>query len=437
MLKTISTIFTTIGVFISSLLGGHAPSNIGAYNPTGGGTYRLQSSVTSSATSFTLASFKEPISNIPYTMTYLNSSIEYGTFEPQSGTKEFVSFSGITQNVDGTATITGAVRGLGFSYPYTASTTLTNPHPGQSIFILSNPPQLTNQYLNLLNSSQTVAGTNTFGATTTFSVSPSLTVDCTSGSANTDICAKAYIDAVAVAGASNANDTTKGIVETATALEAAAGTSLGGTGARLALGANLSTSTSQVAQNSVVVTKTTGKIDPSFLNGTSENYNFLATTTLATTTLTGRFGIGTTSPYAPLSVVGSGGVVADNLNATNTAATSTFAGGLNVTNTASTTNLVISSKCTGCTNFNVAGYVAAAGPTSAGNTATVTTGSCTVSGQKQVSATASTTSTASAGVLLQSIVYNQAAANWYAQYFCGTGGCAANTISIAAICINP
>src|SRR3989344_8965083 len=43
-------------------------------------------------------------------------------------------------------------------------------------------------------------------------------------------------------------------------------------------------------------------------------------------------GIGTTSPYAALSVVGSTGVVADIYTATSTTATSTFAGGFDVQN---------------------------------------------------------------------------------------------------------
>ncbi len=45
---------------------------------------------------------------------------------------------------------------------------------------------------------------------------------------------------------------------------------------------------------------------------------------------TGRVGIGTTSPYAALSVVGSTGVVAQMYTATSTTATTTLAGGLNV-----------------------------------------------------------------------------------------------------------
>src|SRR3990167_1308635 len=51
--------------------------------------------------------------------------------------------------------------------------------------------------------------------------------------ANTDASTKAYVDGVAVAGAPDANATTKGIVEQATASEVAAGTDAGGTTAPL------------------------------------------------------------------------------------------------------------------------------------------------------------------------------------------------------------
>lgn len=135
-----------------------SPTVLGDYNTTGGGTYRTQASVSSTQTTVTLSSFKEPISNIRYTMSYLNSSIEYGTIEPQSTNREFISFSGITQNSDGTATLTGVSRGLSPSYPFTASTTFQLPHSGQSVFILSNPPQLTNQYLNKNNSDSIGSG---------------------------------------------------------------------------------------------------------------------------------------------------------------------------------------------------------------------------------------------------------------------------------------
>jgi hypothetical protein len=51
---------------------------------------------------------------------------------------------------------------------------------------------------------------------------------------------------------------------------------------------------------------------------------------LVITTTTGNIGLGTTSPYAPLSVAGHGGVVANIFTATSTTATSTFAGGFAV-----------------------------------------------------------------------------------------------------------
>ena len=122
---------------------------LGAFNPSGGASYRLKASIGSTNTTIPLSSFKEPISNILYTMSYLNSTIGYGTVDPQTTRSEFVSFSGITQNSDGSATLTGVTRGLtrtpaGSSC--TASTTLANPHPGQSIFILSDSPCFFTEY---------------------------------------------------------------------------------------------------------------------------------------------------------------------------------------------------------------------------------------------------------------------------------------------------
>src|SRR5205823_6428189 len=71
--------------------------------------------------------------------------------------------------------------------------------------------------------------------------------DCTVSSPGDVICDKEYTDTRVSAGAANANETTAGLVELATAAEAGAGTSIGGTAARLALGANLATSTCQAS----------------------------------------------------------------------------------------------------------------------------------------------------------------------------------------------
>ncbi len=112
---------------------------LGSYAVSGGGTYRLKSSVGISDTTINLSSFKEPVSNIPYTMLYLATNIGYGTIEPNTfGNSEFISFTGITQNSDGSAQLTGVTKGLlrspGTS-ACTASSTLSLRHPAQSIFI--------------------------------------------------------------------------------------------------------------------------------------------------------------------------------------------------------------------------------------------------------------------------------------------------------------
>jgi len=117
---------------------------LGAYNTTGGKEYRLKSSASSIDTEINLSSFKEPVSDIPYTMSYLNTSIGYGTLEPQTIDKsEFVSFTGITQNSDGSAQLTGVTRGLTRTpagNSCTASSTLAVRHAAQSKFIISDSP---------------------------------------------------------------------------------------------------------------------------------------------------------------------------------------------------------------------------------------------------------------------------------------------------------
>lgn len=113
-----------------------------AYFPAGGSTYTLQSSITSTQTTITLTSFTEPVSGTPYTMALLNTDIVYATIGPKTSSSEFISFTGITQNSDGTATLTGVTRGLAKKYPLTENSTFKLPHSGQTTFILSDAPQV-------------------------------------------------------------------------------------------------------------------------------------------------------------------------------------------------------------------------------------------------------------------------------------------------------
>lgn len=229
-----------------------ATQSFGAFNPTGGGTYYLQSSINATQTTIALSSFTEPGSNIPYTMTYLHSSIEYATINPQgagnpTGAKsEFVSFTGITQNTNGTALLTGVTRGLERSYPYFASSTVAYSAPGQTQFILSSPPQFFNQYYALANtasSTNTLTFSNQFppfyypgpGAQSTGSII----------STTSEFASVAYVNAVAFSGSPNATTIAKGIVQLSTALQAASSTVLGSTAASLVVQSGNSTDTPQ------------------------------------------------------------------------------------------------------------------------------------------------------------------------------------------------
>lgn len=261
--------------------------SFGAFNPTGGGTYYLQSSINSTQTTIALSSFTEPGTNVPYTMAYLNSSIEFATINPigagnPTGNKsEFVSFTGITQNSNGTALLTGVTRGLSRSYPYTASSTQAYSAPGQTQFILSSPPQFYNQYANLSNS-QVITGQ------WQFTTLPTSSVACTSG---TQFCNKAYIDAGLNQGAATSTFTNLGLVWLANSTQVLAGTASSTSGAPLVIPNKNATSTPTVSctNYACIPVAIGGKISQLFLDLTqafnvSGLWNFSATTTFATTT---------------------------------------------------------------------------------------------------------------------------------------------------------
>lgn len=293
----LAKIIVGVGMMVSSLFGHHQTPALtagGTFNPTGGGTYRLQSSISTTASTLTLTSFKEPVSNIAYTMTYLNSSIEYATIDPQNNSsKEFISFTGITQNSDNTATLTGVTRGLGFSYPYTASTTLAQPHSGQAIFILSNPPQLYNQFYNLANVS-TSTNILVFSSTTPPRLdSVAAQAGGTYIATTSEFATVAYVNTTGAGVNVNSTETVKGIVELATALEQASSTVLGATSAGLVTQAQYATDTplsgcatgytTTAGAGCSVIAQLTGKIRQTFLN-LSEAWTFLGSLTIPAST---------------------------------------------------------------------------------------------------------------------------------------------------------
>lgn len=131
------------------------------YHPFGSTTYTLGQSISSTDTSIILSSFVEPVTGVPYTMVLINSDIAFGTISPKTSSSEFISFTGITQNANGTATLTGVTRGLAKKYPFASDAAYKLPHSGQSQFIISDMPQVFEKFISLVND-ETVDGIKTF-----------------------------------------------------------------------------------------------------------------------------------------------------------------------------------------------------------------------------------------------------------------------------------
>lgn len=224
------------------------------YPITGQNYYLAGAGVTSSQATVPLTSFKTPDGRA-ITMSMIGDK-GYGTLEPQSPAKtELITFTGVVQNGNGTATLTGVTRGIDFAYPYAASTTLRQAHSGGATFIITNTP---NWYYDVF----PIQGDNNI------TIWPA---------ASSSVASRGYVDYVAFNGAGVINATTasKGVVQIGTGADAAASTLVGSTGATLAIPTSAATSTwnSSTSGNVVLVTSLAGKIDN----------NFIATSTLFAT----------------------------------------------------------------------------------------------------------------------------------------------------------
>lgn len=269
----ISNIFYNIGaglVGLSMIVGGwfgYNPTieqNFGASSSTPSAIAlfetTLASGITSTATSFTLTSATDKDGTALASSTY-GFIIDEGTSVEEMVLADCTSTActNVTRGLS-VRTGTSSVTSLKFAHRRGASIKITdgpalifavNALRGrqnienqlkydQAISVASSSqaiPSANWVYSNMVNTSetQTINGAKTLTATTTLNSGALVTsaYQCTSGSSNLQLCDKAYIDGVAVAGASNANTTTKGIVEQATVAEVDAGTATGGTGAVL------------------------------------------------------------------------------------------------------------------------------------------------------------------------------------------------------------
>lgn len=229
------------------------------------------------ATSITLKSMKN-IDGSLLTMSNFGDQ-GFGTLEPgTTGQEEQITFYGITQNINGTATLTGVKRVLNI-YPYTETAGLATTHAGGTKFVVSNTAGFYNTFVNKENS-DTLNGVIDFKYRPTSTTSPSTALN--------QVATINDVMTATTTGGVNATESIKGVSELATGAEAGASTQTGSTGARLVLPTSISTSTGGVA-NTIPVTGATGLITPGFYQGNNNVWSgtntFSATTTLNRVTI--------------------------------------------------------------------------------------------------------------------------------------------------------
>lgn len=260
---------------VAALFGGSHPTTVinppigdvqlaGTTAPIAGTTYNLAGSgVSAIDTSISLQSLTITQTGYKLQPTDLSATF-YVTLEPGNNKKqEIVSCTGMVQNGNGSATLTPCQRGRLPFGDYSASSTYAFPHAGGSAVIFSDPPQLFNEYPAKANNEQ-ISGQWGFAqlptSTTSTPTSPSQLVTVY------------QLQQATTTGGINAAEAVKGVSQLATAAQAAAGTSLGSTGARLVLPNSLATATPSAAI-SIPITDSNGKLSSGF----GGNANTIAT----------------------------------------------------------------------------------------------------------------------------------------------------------------
>lgn len=249
---------------------------LGSQQAVGGILYYLAGSgVGSSDNEITLTSFRQPVNQYQLSMTDFGD-IGYLTLEPGNvNHQEFVSFTGIENNSDGSATLTGVIRGLAPVYPFTASSTIQKAHAGGTIATLSNPPQFYQQFISKFNTGTSSAVT-IFGSTTPPRLDvPGLQASGTYNATTSEFVTWAGLVAVTNAGTVNGTTIVKGIYQTGTGLQTGSSTALGSTGAALVLTTANATDTPQSSCASgfssagaecTVIARLNGKISQAWLD---------------------------------------------------------------------------------------------------------------------------------------------------------------------------
>lgn len=149
------------------------------------------------ATSIVLPSFADIYGNV-LTITDFGAK-GYITLEPDTTNEESATFTGVTANANGTYSLTGVSTALAKS-PYTETSGLVRQHSGGTKVVVSDTTAFWNTFTNK-NNNETVAGIYTFSQSP---IAPDPTTAL-------QVANKEYVDAVVIAGGTNASSTVKGI----------------------------------------------------------------------------------------------------------------------------------------------------------------------------------------------------------------------------------
>lgn len=236
-------------------------------------TVHLYTGQTSGATTMRVTPYPKDLNGVKLTYSDFGDTPSL-TVDPKiSGVEEIETFTGITDNGDGTATLTGITRNLNSKYPYTTGGT-GRTHGAGATVVFGNNPQL---YARLAapENVNTFTAIQTFASTTMprYDVSPSnaqWTSAVGSEFVNLD-----KLNATAIIGAANASETQAGVGEVANRTEMASSTRIGSSGAILFLPAYNATSTFTTATSSVAVTRSDGKLSPNAIaTSSTDAYSF-------------------------------------------------------------------------------------------------------------------------------------------------------------------
>lgn len=304
-------------------LGVISPANLGSAVPTTPALYDsyLASGISKTDTSMTLSTGVLRNGASLSGFTCFTIDVNQPTVEYVCGTASGTS-------------VTGLMRGVDVSDPNATSSSLAYAHRRFASVAISDYPTI--QFL-----VRKVNGTDTLDSPMVYSSSVSTTTIAANGK---NVASVDFVNGIAFGAIPAANETTAGFVEMATGQEAASSTSLGGTGARLVLGANLASSTYNSGSSKVVVvTGSNNKIDGNFVdvgtldmgfgNGSDGDFTVSTSTTLTRDMFYDNLVInGTLIPagyriFAKTSISGSGSVIATGTPGTSAVTITGGAGG--------------------------------------------------------------------------------------------------------------